>query len=223
MKLSACPAITEFEDVKTQLSEIGITEEIVILAISAGLRERKKVTKFHPVTTAGSRMWEEVIAWLRIGLISLTDVTWRFSHEKGLSLTYNKASATTLVVSSGNKNTGFKDELVKTKNAKGPSTLEYVGRNLSLFDDLDDSCTGIEKIVADPNETWVLLYFVDEQAQEIRYELSLPKGMHQADGKLKIDEWENRIIFTPVPFSSLFDSVTEPDFSEDIDFTDIAK
>jgi hypothetical protein len=47
--------------------------------------------------------------------------------------------------------------------------------------------------------------------------------MHEAEGKLKIDEWIKRVTFNPVPFSSPFDGLEKPDFSEEINFTDIAK
>jgi hypothetical protein len=169
MNASELPAVANFEEVEGYFSEVGISEDILIRAIRAGLRERNRVTKLHPVTAAGSRTWEDIIAEMRAGLLELEGSNWNYSHEKGLSLTHNKDAAITIVVSSGNKFTGIKEEKekVKTKNAKGPSTLHYVGRNYTLFDDLENTDTNIQNIIANPNQTWVFLYHVDITEKEV--------------------------------------------------------
>ncbi len=220
MNTTQLSPISHLSDIEGELREMGITSEIFENALRAGLLEYNKVTKLHPVTAAGSRAWEEIIAVLRSGLLG-PEGGWGYSHENGLSLTHNKDLGMTIVVSSGNKSTGKYDENAKTKNAKGSSTLEYVGRNYSLFDDIDTNITDIRSVLADPHETWVLLYHIDEVTREIRFELSLPKGLHETEGKLKIDEWEKRIICTSIPFDSQIIEKEKAEFSEEINFSEI--
>lgn len=219
MNTNSLPHTSYFESSKSRFTRIGISEEILSNAIKMGLRDRNQVSDLYPVTTRGLRMWEGVIAGLRSGLLSLSEFDWTKDHEKGLSITSSKLANMTLVVTSGDKATGLVEKTARTKNAKGPSTIEFVGRNGDLFEDFNDN---VERLKADPNETWVLLYFLDHDKNEVRYELSLPIDLHNIEGKLKIDEWEKRVIFTPVPFSVAFDSIVAPDYSEDIDFGDIA-
>jgi hypothetical protein len=211
--------ISYFEESQDRFTRIGITEEILSNAIKMGLRDRNQVSDLYPVTTKGLRTWEGVIAGLRGGLLGLSEFDWTKDHKKGLSITSSKLANLTLVVTSGDKATGVVEKTAKTKNAKGPSTIEFVGRNGDLFEGFDNN---VENIKADPNETWVLLYFVDNAKNEVRYELSLPINLHSIDGKLKIDEWEKRVIFNPVPFSVAFDNVVAPDYSDEIDFSDLA-
>jgi len=221
MNTSALPAVTHYEAVQGKIEEMGLSADILERAILEGLSQFKKVTPLHPVTAGGSRTWEEINASLRIQLLPFEG--WGFSHLRGLTLTHNKDLGITLVVTSGNKYTGIIEVQPKTKNAKGKSTQDYVGRNYSLFEVESDNATSIEQVGIDPNETWVLLYHIDKQAKEIRFELSLPKGMHESEGRLQIDSWEHRIVFDAVPFTREIEAGEEPDFNEEIDFDELTK
>tara|TARA_R110002050_G_scaffold24744_1_gene66087 strand:- start:1274 stop:1960 length:687 start_codon:yes stop_codon:yes gene_type:complete len=218
--LSSIKHLTNFDTVQHDLEQLGLTKAVFEAAINGGLFYYKRTTDFHPVTTAGSRFWEEVVAELRRALITPKNSKWAFKHEKGLSITFLPESGLSIVVTSGNVNTGIMDSInIRTKNAKGPSTLDYVGRNGDLFfDELD---LEVSKVKSDSHETWVLLYYIDKKKQEVRSELSLPSAIHQVDGKIVIDRWEKRIVLPTISFFSMIDSDhhgEKQQFSDDIDF-----
>ncbi|WP_420592126.1 hypothetical protein [Bacterioplanoides sp.] len=231
--LKTLSPVSTFDEVASQLEQLGLTQHVFESAIQAGLYMYKRTTHFHPVTTAGSRFWEEAVAGLREELVSPEDSSWQFKHEKGLSITMHPESGISIVVTTGNRFTGISEPTgkVKTKNAKGSSTLDYVGRNSTPDLFLDEEPTFDIKtqdlIKSDPNETWVFLYYINKQKHEIRSELSLPKGMHQSEGKLTIDEWEKRIILPPIDYSGTISEKMPitPDnhFSEDFDFNSLIK
>ncbi|MCV2886534.1 hypothetical protein OE749_17695 [Aestuariibacter sp. AA17] len=208
------------EAAKSKLAELGLSREILERAIQEGLFQFKKVTKLHPVTAGGSRAWEEVNASLREQLLQ-TQAGWNMSHEKGLTLTFNKSLGVNIVVTSGDRHTGIKEGFPKTKNTKGASTQNYVGVNYSLFGD-DEDVVSIFQEKIDKTETWVLLYHIDTALKQVRFELSLPSGMSGSNGKIRIDSWEQRIIFNPVPFNSDVTPTDKPEFNEDISF-DVTK
>ena len=205
---------------------MGLTRAVFENSIKAGLFEFKRVTPLHPLSTAGSRFWEEVIASFRYGVTTSTQARWGFKHRDGLSLTYCTEHQISIVVTSGNKFTGISDGRVKTKNPKGPSTLAYVSQNQDLFRDANEIAdVEARKRKVDPNETWVLLYHIDKLNKLVRSELSLPKELHQLDGKLRIDEWEKRIILPEVSYdASIEDSLIDQaqEFSPEIDFSKLA-
>ncbi len=67
------------------------------------------------------------------------------------------------------------------------------------FADIDESF--MRPGIAPPEtimKTWVLLYHIDEQQQEIRTELSLPEYMAE-DGH--VTAWRKRIILEPIPLA----------------------
>lgn len=214
------PSIETSEAAKPKLAELGLSRNILERAIQEGLFQFKKVTKLHPVTAGGSRAWEEVNASLREQLLQ-TQAGWNMSHEKGLTLTFNKSLGVNLVVTSGDKHTGIKEGFPKTKNTKGASTQNYVGVNYSLFGD-DEDVLSIFKEKIDKTETWVILYHIDTTLKQVRFELSLPNGMSGSNGKIRIDSWDQRIIFDPIPFNSEVTPTNKPEFNEDISF-DVTK
>jgi hypothetical protein len=221
--LTKISPLSHFDEVESNLSSMGLTKMVFEDAINAGLFHFKRVTPLHPLSTAGSRFWEEVVAALRHGLTTNTQTKWGYKHLDGLSLTYCKEHQISIVVTSGNKYAGLSDGRVKTKNAKGPSTIAYVCQNQDLFRCSDDVVSLEDfKQKTDSTETWVYLYHIDKQNKVVRAELSLPKEIHQIEGKLTIDEWEKRIILPVVSYdASIEDTLIDQiqDFSPEIDFS----
>jgi|ETN07SMinimDraft_1059922.scaffolds.fasta_scaffold10409_2 hypothetical protein len=224
--LNTLPEISEFDDVENELTSLGLSRDVFANAVKAGLFYVKRTTPFHPVTTSGSRFWEEVTAVIRRELVTADNSKWTFEHFNGLSITKNSAEALSIVATSGNKYTGQIDpeRKVKTKNSKGPSTLEYVGRNGDLFE-ADPFSPKPHTNRKDINETWVFLYHIDRINKEVRSELSLPLAIHQSEGRLAIDEWEKRIVLPKISYSDTIKEqdflANNPEFNSDIDFNDI--
>lgn len=106
----------------------------------------------------------------------------------------------TIIVNSGNKNTGIKDKEPKPKNQKGSGYNILMSDNLDLFTSYDNllDANAITEESADPNQTWLLLFYIDEKKEEIRFELLLPTKIENR----VISGYKKRIIFAPIDISN---------------------
>jgi hypothetical protein len=224
METHSAANVLENTQRESKLNEMGLDEDCIVQAIRDGLIQFQRANEMHPLTHAGSSAWGEIVCTVRAKLRSFSS-DWGFSLQSGLSLTHNKISGITLIVTSGDKDTGLVNGEPSTKNKKGPSTRNIVDSNQiqDMFDD-EHQCNSVQ--VRDPidsTQTWVLLYRFDKGLNEIRFELSLPSSTAKISGKddkLKIDSWKTRILFEPIPFDSI--TITNPvdtlPFSDEITF-----
>lgn len=203
------------EDIESTIETMGMTKDILHRAISEGIYEYRNVSKLHPLNAGGSRAWAEIIASFREQLLQ-TDNGWGFEHRNGLTLTINRELSLNVVVTSGDKDTGLIAGYPKTKNAKGNATRDFIGVNYDLFEHESDSTVHSFKI--DRTETWVLLYHIDNGKKEVRFELSLPKGMAGDNESIRICSWLKRIVFEPIPFDQVVTNIDKPEFNDDIEF-----
>lgn len=211
--------VWEQEDGSTQEeSVLGINTQVFTDAILSGIAQYKSVNKFHPITAGGSRAWEEIVASFRQMVVDQC-VGWTSIHRDGMAQLVNVGQQLTIVVTSGDSNTGFDSEVQpRTRNQKGQATKNIVEANYPLFEDIatiDESLNN-----ADDHQTWVFLYAIDKQKSEVRFELSLPTEtqLSGAKGKLKISQWSQRFLFEPVPFEGEISKLTPPTFTDDADF-----
>lgn len=195
----------------------GIEPSIFRDALQSGVALSKSVTKFHPLTASGSRAWEEIVATFRELVIGNYN-GWKAVQQNGMPVLINSELGITIVITSGDENTGIKDlSSPKTKNAKGQVTESFVGRNYDLFS-VDNSVESI-----DSHQTWVLLYTFDKNKLEVRYELSLPTNTDISGnkGKIKISDWLTRVIFPAISINEIVLPDIINDFTDDSDFFDI--
>lgn len=201
----------------SNVTKSGISEQALQAAIADGLLEIRNSTKLDAKTDPGSRAWGAVIRGLRRELLAENSL-WTFSFVKGLNLTHNKETGLNIVVMSGDKYTGLLESSPKSKNPKGAATEVLVGENYDLF--ADNNVTNIKKI--DSMVNYVLLYFFDYGAKEVRYELSVPVGMTSNGGKSRIAAWTERNIFQPMPFTQTVNQIKK-EFTEEPNFEVIRK
>lgn len=161
-------------------------------AIKAGINALNRTTSYHPITSSGSLIWSEIVGVFRRTVIK-TNATWRTEFKNGLSLLVNSDINSTIVISSGNSDTGLLENAPCTRNGKGTATFDFVGHNYELWNITDEAC-------ADTHRTYVLLYHIDKIKDQIRYELSLPMQTKLTGkrGKIQIYKWEKRVIFEPI-------------------------
>ncbi|MGF1810238.1 hypothetical protein [Vibrio alginolyticus] len=202
---------------------LGIDKTVFRDSIQSGIYQFKSVSKFHPITAGGSRAWEEIVAAFRETVISENN-GWKAVHEHGMPLLINPSKQLTIVITSGDINTGLNNGIQpKTRNQKGTATQDLVNSNYALFEDVD----GIDILPssADSHQTWVFLYTIDKTKSEVRYEMSLPTetSLSGAKGKVKISSWQERIIFEPLPFDDIQSHTLAPTFTDDSDFFDPVK
>ncbi len=212
--------VHDFQESTVDLtSTLGIKPEIFRDSIQSGLLFYKGVNKFHPVTAGGSRAWEEIVSMFRSSVIDQGE-GWKAVQQNGIPMLVNSDLGISVVVTSGDENTGLiSGEEPKTRNAKGHVTQGYVGQNYNLFEETPTVTT------IDRHQTWVLLYTFDKTKLEVRYELSLPTGASISGnkGKMKISEWQTRVVFTAIPFTSVVIPTSTQEFTDDSDFFAVVK
>jgi hypothetical protein len=219
-------------NVTSIFEQVGLNEQILKEAIGAGLSKYLSASKLAPLNAGGSMASFKIIETLRGQLLS-NQTGWSMLNLKGQCLTINANAQITLVVTSGDRDTGLREGQPCTKNGKGCETKNQIRRNIgqtfNLFEDdlfeeqqVSDGLGFIQKASKiDDHELWVLLYFFDNSKKEIRYELSLPIGFKDVgvNGKVKVSEWGDRIYFRPIPFETAL-AIDEPaDFNDEVEFT----
>lgn len=138
---------------------------------------------------------------------------WKIVRRHGLELTENEKLNISILVSSGNKDTGNKNKIPKTKNPKGQQTISIVDHNAKceLFYAYDQN--NITKII--PKPFWIFLYHIDKNKEEMRIEVSLPIEMDFYN--TRVESWKKRIILPPVDFNPT-PVLDDPDFVSDFEF-----
>ncbi|MNU86111.1 hypothetical protein D3C71_758650 [compost metagenome] len=207
------------EDSVTFLARLGIDQGTLRRAVESGARVYLKATSFHPRTHGGVTAWGETVGILRQ---ELSPFGWKPSDKNGLPVTANGELGISIVVTSGDKETGIETGTPSSNNDKGSATKRFVNSNYDMFE--DDQFSVFSSGPIDFHETWVLLYHYDKLAKEVRYELSLPMNLSSSG---YFDSWKRRYIFPSISLDE--DVIINPnnpnnptEFNDDIDF-DISK
>jgi len=209
-----------------RMALLGLNETVLTQAVWAGLSQYRSASELEPLNAGGSKASFSIIQTLREQLLS-NGMGWVILNQKGQCLTNNPEKQISIIVTSGDKHTGL-DGQPCTKNGKGSTTKRQVKGNLEqtlcLFEEglitdkeeLDSRLTE----TADSNELWVLLYHFDQSKKEVRFELSLPIGFREVgkQGKVKVSQWDDRLIFPSLPFDESITTPTTLDFDEEIEF-----
>lgn len=211
------------------LDDIGVTEDMVFLALEKGLSASYSASTTHPSNTAGTRLWQDVVKSMRDSLMLKG---WRIPLSDRHIEIISPDSRYKLVIWTGDPYTGLTDGTrpPKSKNGKGGLTCALIAANaqqqLPLFLPMDHA----EKPI--PPETQeqkliALMMHHDKQNNEIRSELTEPCGTEyewsslDPHSKPRVDTYNWRIIFTPYSTDSHF-NIDLDDYEEDMgfDFTD---
>jgi hypothetical protein len=188
------------EEVSSRLSELGLRQEILCEAVQRGQAARASCTPNHPAPFQGIWAWAETVASLRE---LLRPEGWTRADSGNLPLTVDAAGRVSLIVSTGDENTGNPKVSPCTRSSKGPRTLNAVTVNalqMTLFDvrlrpeDLDETSGRM---------TFLLLFHSDTKTNEVRCELSRPIKMNEEG---QVSGWAERVI---LPASPLSGHVTE--------------
>ncbi|MGD8173883.1 hypothetical protein ACQEXU_19770 [Vibrio sp. TRT 21S02] len=211
------------DDPRQEESVLGISTQVFTDAILSGIAQYNSVNKFHPITAGGSRAWEEIVASFRQMVVDQC-IGWKSIHRDGMAQLVNAEQQLTIVVTSGDSNTGLDNDVQpRTRNQKGQATKNIVEANYPLFEDVATIDRTISN--ADGHQTWVFLYAIDKDKSEVRFELSLPTEtqLSGAKGRLKISQWSQRFLFEAVPFEGQITKPMQPTFTDDTDFFDPIK
>jgi hypothetical protein len=191
-------------DRRTALRDLGLTEEAIIEAIKRANREAGRVVRgYHAKNGPGTILYH----WIVFGLRAHRPKGWKVREHGGIPSILSPDGTRQVIVSSGDPNTGNELRPPKSRNPKGAETVKLVWRNrhqasLTEADDteLDDSWLSLvpdDELFDDdsvPNETWMLVYYLDERMHELRFELSKAVAMTD-DMHFAILDDAPRIIF----------------------------
>jgi hypothetical protein len=180
-------------EVPNRLKQFGLKESILRLAVEQGQAEWANCTLNHPPMFRGLVPWAYTLSSVRESMIP---EGWDRLEDGGQSFIVNKSGNLAITAATGDRYTGVKAETPSTKSSKGPKTQLAIAQNAlswTLFGDIRTA----EKQKADARITWILLFYRDDEASEIRCELSLPARMNNEG---QVDEWKERIILAAIPF-----------------------
>lgn len=197
-----------------RLEDLGLTPLILEQALTRGLYAWVQCTPLDPITFPGSALWSGVNVGLRELLIPRG---WQMRSDDNVPLTFSADGSVTITASSGTADTGLESGFPQ-KRSSGTKTDQMVLETRSTQ-------MRLEQLLAQadiaPKHTagtmhWFLLFYLDEKRQELRSELSLPKGM---DGHRVID-WEHRFLLDPISISPVGQNEMLNDIADepDIDF-----
>ena len=179
-----------------RLQSLGLTEDLLLNAVSAGAFARDSYADGnYPACYAGLSNWAVIVKRLRDDLLP----EWaRYDRNKLEGVI--SSQGTVILVESGDERTGdaSAESGASTKYPKGDAIGEAVERNYLLdFNDPERERLN-ERIRAGEGlrSTYFLLHAL--AGEEIRCELSRPLSI--ASGF--VDEWDERIILTPIPSNS---------------------
>jgi hypothetical protein len=191
-----------------RLHELGVEEETLRKAVEVGLRHAFNCTENDPRNLPGIIAWGKAIRSLRESLVPLG---WTRDNSNNYATVVSPGGDTALAVAAADAGTGRSSSTPSTRSAKGPATKDAVHRNQLSFADVVVAFPKPQE-ASGASRTWLLLHHVDEDAEEIRAELSLPSHM---DGNGYVDSWLERIILAPIPH--LPEPLEASDVGEEID------
>ena len=205
-------------EAESDIAKLGISVKFLERAIEEGFRAFSREGEDSPRTAGGYNAWSYILKQLRF---DLRTSKWGDNHySNGVDEIRSLSRDVSIVVNTGDENTGMALKTPRPKNRKGTALQTRIETNNLLFERND--ITVPEPI--DPYQTWVLLFYIDEEEKEIRYELSLPNIYE----KNTIVGWSKRIICEPFDISSepkvkLKLDTQQPTETEEIDFEILRK
>ena len=184
----------EEPEVRTRLEEVGIPLEALQRAARRGAGGYTSTTTFHPVSSAGTYLYHEATAALRLELVPGGD--WGLDEEDHQPRVFSEKYRAIVVVLTGDKYTGIDGpQEPRSRNAKGGATRKKIDENQGQLHLFDISPTGIERSAEKGGMlTWVFLIAIVDG--EIRSELSLP---NELDDESRPSGYHERILLPAQP------------------------
>lgn len=208
--------ITYNNEPNSEFTKLGVPLKVVRKAIEVGVSAKRREDGFSATTAGGYNAWNGILSTLRYELKTLK---WgEVFRQNGVEGIKSPLRGMSIIVNSGDANTGIASETPRPKNQKGSGYLDMMEQNLNLFEiNVLTSPTPI-----DPNQTWILLYYIDDIKNEVRFELSLPTTLE----KQSIGGWKMRHIFEPLDLSNkpkVKRKQENNEISEEVDFDILRK
>lgn len=186
--------VVEPDLVEARLQELSsdLTTKLLHSPVQGGLGARNETTRASAVTAAGVQQWLKTVEVLRT---LLSEKGWRIHNEKNCPFISSRNHSISIVVMTGNSETGKLGIEDPTNQAEKGIVVEgFVesNRQLELF---NQESFKLAKANQKETQVWAFLYHYDKTSNEVRFELSYPTGFD----KKKITDWGERIILGSIP------------------------
>lgn len=179
-------------DARLQELSPDLAVSLLTNVIQSGLGSRNDTTRASAVTAAGVQQWLKTVEELRT---QLSDKQWRIHNEKNCPFISSPDHSVSIVVMTGNSETGkqgFEDPTNQAEKGVVVEGFVHSNRQLELF---NQDAFKLVKEKRKETQVWAFLYHYDKALNEVRFELSYPTGF----GKKKITEWGERLILGSIP------------------------
>lgn len=179
--------------------EPSLDSAVFLEANRRGFEARLEITPSHAPTAAGTYHWHEFVASLRSELLTRG---WSRKDHKNCPFIISPDGAVTILVMTGNEDTGKQFGTPRNQADKGAVVNEAVLQNQAQYELFENAAISALERGKNGTQLWVLLYHVDRDFsdltqvlyKEIRAELSLP---NKFDRK-KIMNWAERLILPSI-------------------------
>ena len=192
---SQAKIVSEPADVDARLSSLGLSQDVLRGALLQAWRFASECTKHDPPNLGGILVWGKAIRYLRDDLVARG---WKAENRRNYATVMSLERRIALAVSAGDAFTGLDGPPPCTRCAKGRATREALNVNQLTFADFAGYMPVPRREATDHShrQTWVLLHYVDEQQDEMRFELSLPMDM---DDQHHVTQGDERILLGSIP------------------------
>ena len=170
-------------EVAERLGGLSLDIGTIRQAVTFGQSYVAESTAHDPPSSVGIIAWGKTVRALRD---SLVPQGWSAENRQNYALTVHPDGAWVIAVAAGNEQTGLSRGFPETRAPKGPLTSIAVSANNRQL-----SFAEVDEAWDPTRQTWLLLYYFDEDRDQVRIELSLPVGMN-ADRY--VNKWRERII-----------------------------
>lgn len=192
--MSALPEVLVYSkahEVAGALDALGLTLEIVHESVREGVQPRLHCTLNDPDYLLGIIASGKITTAFRDRVVR-QPLKWQRQKVDHQERTVSPDERVAVVVAGGDADTGKDPGNPTTVSQKGKATRQAIALNQYSFADIDPSFSVV--LMPTNDQVWMLLYFIDEEADEVRLELSLPAYMEDD----YVTGWTRRIILPSV-------------------------
>lgn len=205
-------------DRHAELESLGLTEELLLGALTSGLTRRSPIIKgIHSQTSPGNNFRDGVFEYLRTKL-RIFGFTAEVNH--GVELTQNDQIA--IYLSRGCNNTGISSLMPLSHDSKGDHTqklFKLISESYSSQNELFPIDVSSIGMINATHRVWTLLFYIKEIKDDmtINAELSVP---FSCDKQGRINSFSKRIILDTseikVQKYTVGNSSSDTEFTEEI-------
>jgi hypothetical protein len=188
---SAAKVYAGLAESTSRLHELDVTPDVLRDAVRWGMGYAFECTQYDPASLPGTLAWGRTVRGLRERLVPQG---WKPDNERNYPTVIHQDQMHAIGTASGDAHTGRADRTPATRTEKGPATRKAIAETQRSFWEVAKEFP--RPRVGAGMQTWLLLYYFDELAQEIRAELSLPAEM---DDNGYVRKWRERVILPSIP------------------------